>query len=345
MHLSCVQLIIIIFTMQEINLAGVDLNLLVLFDALMAERNVTRAASRVGLTQPAASHALARLRDLFGDALFVRTPKGMAPTALAVEAAGPIRSALDQIREVLASEQAFDPARSDRIFTVGLSDYAAFLILPGLLERIQGSAPNVRLVVRNTNHVSGLSMIDSGDVELIIGNFPDPPLHMSEDFLYMEAFVCAGRRDHPDIADKLDIDAYLGLRHLHVSLKGEPQGYIDDILRSRGMHRNVAVTVGHFLIAPFLLASTDAIATEPRRILEPLAEMLNLKIVSPPLDIPPFKVTQIWHKRCDSDPGHNWLRNRVRDICAAFNEKTGQGPKAASAGVRSVPKPTQRNSG
>ena len=305
--------------MQEINLAGVDLNLLVLFDALMAERNVTRAASRVGLTQPAASHALTRLRGLFKDPLFVRTPKGMVPTTLAVKAAGPIRSALDQIRDVLTSEQAFDAAQSDRIFMIGLSDYAAFLLLPGLLERIESHAPNVRLVVRNTNHTSGLSMIDAGDVELIVGNFPDPPQHMSEDFLYLEEFVCAGRRDHPDLNDNLDIETYLGLRHLHVSLKGEPQGYLDDIIRSRGFHRNVVVTVGHFLVAPFLLASTDAIATEPRRILEPLGMQLNLKLMRPPIDIPPFKVTQIWHKRYDTDQGHKWLRNLAQEVCVAWN--------------------------
>ncbi len=308
--------------MQNINLAGVDLNLLVLFDVLMAERNVTRAAGRVGLTQPAASHALARLRDLFKDPLFVRTPKGMAPTALAIEAAGPIRAALDQIRDVLSSEQVFDAAQSDRVFTIGFSDYAAFLILPGLLENIERRASNIRLVVRNTNHVSGLSMIDAGEAELIVGNFPDPSQHMSEDFLCMEEFVCAGRRDHPDLIDHLDIETYLGLRHLHVSLKGEPHGYLDDFIRSRGLHRNVVVTVGHFLVAPFLLASTDAIATEPRRILEPLGKLLNLKLTRPPIDFPPFKVTQIWHKRYDTDQGHQWLRNLTRDICAALNTQT-----------------------
>ena len=162
-------------------------------------------------------------------------------------------------------------------------------------------------------------MIDAGDAELVIGNFPDPPQHMSEDFLCVEEFLCAGRRDHPDFTDKLDIETYLGLRHLHVSLKGEPQGYIDDIIRSRGFHRNVVVTVGHFLIAPFLLASTDAIATEPRRILEPLGKLLNLKLIRPPFDIPPFKVTQIWHKRFDADLGHKWLRNLAQEICAALN--------------------------
>jgi DNA-binding transcriptional LysR family regulator len=307
--------------MQAINLAGVDLNLLVLFDTLMAERDVTRTAARVGLTQPAASHALARLRDLFDDPLFVRTPRGMAPTAFALEIAGPIGSALDKIKDVLASQRSFDPARSDRVFTIGLSDYAAFILLPGLLKRIERRAPKVRLVIRHTSHVLGLSMIEAGEVELIAGNFPVPPGHLSEDLLYLEEFVCACRRGHPMFAGNLDVETYLRLRHLHVSLKGEPQGYVDDIIRAHGFHRDVVVTVGHFLIAPFILSSTDAIATEPRRIMAPLAKLLDLKLVRPPIDIPPFKVTQIWHKRCDTDLGHNWLRNLIRETGSALNRR------------------------
>jgi DNA-binding transcriptional LysR family regulator len=176
-----------------------------------------------------------------------------------------------------------------------------------------------RLVVRNTSHVLGLPMIDAGEVELIAGNFPNPPQHMSEDLLCMEEFVCAGRQDHPRLTDDLDIETYLRLRHLHVSLKGEPQGYADDIIRAQGLHRDVVVTVGHFLIAPFMLSSTDAIATEPQRIMEPLAKLLNLKLVRPPIDIQPFRVTQIWHKRCDTDQGHTWLRDLTREISAAIN--------------------------
>ena len=306
--------------MHEINLAGVDLNLLVLFDALMAEGNVTRAAARVGLTQPAASHALKRLRALFKDPLFVRTPKGMAPTPLADQVADPIRSVLDQVRSVLTPVKVFDPTQTDRVFTIGLSDYAAFIILPSLLERLERRAPKVRLVVRTTSHISGLAMIEAGDVELIAGNFPHPPPHMSEDLLCLEDFVCAGRWDHPVLAESLDVETYLNLRHLHVSLKGEPQGYIDDIIRSRGFQRNVVVTVGHFLVAPFLLASTDAVATEPRRILAPLGRLLNLKLVDPPIDIPPFQVTQIWHRRFDTDTGHQWLRDLIQAICGGLNE-------------------------
>lgn len=305
--------------MQTINLAGIDLNLLVIFDALMAERNVTRAALRVGLTQPATSHALTRLRGLFNDQLFVRTPKGMVPTTLAEEIAGVIRSALDQVESVLTAERPFEPSQSNRVFTIGLSDYAAFLLLPGLLERIEGRAPNVRLVVRSTSHVLGLAMIEANEVELIAGNFPEPPAHMSEELLCLEEFVCAGRGDHPYLNDNLSVEAYLALRHLHVSLKGEPQGYLDDIIRSRGLRRQVVVTVGHFLLAPFLLSSTDAVATEPRRIMEPLGKLLNLKLIPPPVDIPPFEVTQVWHKRHDPDRGHTWLRDLIREVSANLN--------------------------
>ncbi len=304
--------------MQKINLAGVDLNLLVVFDALMAERNVTRAASRVGLTQPAASHALARLRALFKDKLFIRTPKGMTPTPLAVEVSGSIRSVLAQVETVLTPGREFDPAESDRTFTIGLSDYAAFVLLPGLIERFEDRAPNVRLIVRNTSHALGLSMIESGEIELIVGNFPEPPRHMSEDLLFQEEFATAAREDHPDLDDGFDVDTYLRLRHLHVSLKGEPQGYLDNIIRSQGLQRNIVVTVGHFLIAPFMVQTTDLIATEPMRILEPVAKLLNIKILKPPIDIPPFNVTQIWHNRHDADQGHAWLRSMVQETSLAL---------------------------
>lgn len=299
--------------MHQINLAGVDLNLLVVFDALMAERNVTRAASRVALTQPAASHALARLRALFKDPLFIRTPQGMAPTALALEIAGAVRAVLDQVETVLTAHRGFAPAASDRVFTIGLSDYAAFVLLPGLIERIEREAPQVRLIVRNTSHGLGLSMIEAGEVELIAGNFPDTPRHMTAELLFREDFVCAVRRDHPVVGDTLDAATYFRLRHLHVSSRGEPHGYLDQLFQSRGLRRDVGVTVGHFLIAPFMLPVTDAIATEPRRILEPLAQRLPLRLLAPPMEIPPFEVTQIWHDRYEADPGHAWLRARVRE--------------------------------
>lgn len=303
--------------MQKINLASVDLNLLVVLDALLAERNVTRAASRIGLTQPATSHALSRLRALFGDQLFVRTPKGMEPTSLALEVADVVHAVLSQVETVLSPQRIFEPASSDRTFTIGLSDYAAFAFLPALAAQIESHAPGVRLVVVNTSHALGLQMIEAGDVELIAGHFPAPPRHMAEDLLFLDDFVTAARKGHPALDGSLDTETYLQLRHLHVSLKGEPQGYLDEVIRSRGLHRNIAVTVGHFLMAPFLLQTTDAVATEPRRIMAPFADLLGLQLVRPPVDIPPFRVTQVWHRRYEADPGHSWLRSIVREVNSA----------------------------
>lgn len=300
--------------MNIINIAGLDLNLLVVFDALMAEGHATRAAERIGLTQPAVSHALNRLRALFGDPLFVRAPRGMVPTPAALEAAPAIRSILEQVEAVVRGGRIFDPGESTRQFVLGLSDYAAFVLLPRLAARIERDAPNASLVIRNTSHSVGLPMLEEGSVELIAGNFPAPPSHMREELLYEEDFVCAGRGNHPALINSLDLDRYLSLRHLQVSTRGNPRGYVDAVLAERGLKREVALTIGHFLIAPFLVGSSDLVATEPRRLFGPLASQLLLRLCPPPIDIAPFRVVQAWHARHDSDPGHQWLRRVVREI-------------------------------
>jgi DNA-binding transcriptional LysR family regulator len=232
--------------MKKVHIASVDLNLLVVFDALVAEGHATRAAERIGLTQPAVSHSLNRLRALFGDPLFVRSPRGMLPTPLAKDIAPGVRSILEQVEGVLLGGRAFDPTESTRQFVVGLSDYAAFVLLPRLTARLGREAPGVSLVVRNTSRSVGLPMLDDGAVELIAGNFPEPPTHMREELLYEEDFICAGRSDHPDLGERLDLDHYLSLRHLQVSMKGNPSGYVDAVLTGKGLKRNVVVTVGHF---------------------------------------------------------------------------------------------------
>ncbi len=300
--------------MKTVHLASIDLNLLVVFDALVAEGHVTRAAERIGLTQPAVSHALNRLRALFGDPLFVRSPRGMMATPLAQDIAPSVRSILEQVEGVLLGGRTFDPASSTRQFTLGLSDYAAFVLLPRLTARLDREAPGVSLVVRNTSRSVGLPMLEDGGAELIAGNFPDPPTHMREDLLYEEDFICAGRGDHSGLDGTIDLDRYLSLRHLQVSMKGNPKGYVDAVLAERGLKRNVAVTVGHFLMAPMLVDASDLVATEPRRLFAPLAGRLPLKLFPPPIDIPPFRVVQTWHARHDADPGHQWLRRVLREV-------------------------------
>ena len=303
--------------MNSVHLSRVDLNLLVIFDAMIAEGHATRAAERIGLTQPAVSHALNRLRALFGDPLFVRSPRGMTPTPTAVELAPAIRSILDQVEGVLRGGQMFDPSASSRQFVLGLSDYAAIVLLPGLTGRIEREAPGISLVVRNTSRGAGLAMLEDGSVELVAGNFPEPLFHLREELLYEEQFICAVRRDHPAPAASFDLDRYLSLRHLHVSTKGEPRGEVDAVLRARGMARNVTVTVGHFVLAPLLVSTSDLIITEPRRLFASLADRLSLQLLPPPIDVPTFRVVQSWHARHDVDAGHRWLRQIIKEIAQA----------------------------
>jgi DNA-binding transcriptional LysR family regulator len=297
--------------MQRINLRAVDLNLLVVFDAVMAERSVTRASERLHLTQPAVSHALARLRALFKDPLFVRTPAGLEPTTLASGLAVRIATVLSEIGAILSGDEGFDPATSDRQFTIGMSDYAAFVFLPDLYKRIRAQAPTVRLVVRHTSHVRGLAMLTNDEVELVVGNFPKPPARVSHELLLKEGFLCAARGDHPAFVGKLTLRTYLGLDHLHVSLSGEPAGYIDEVLRRKKHRRTIALTVGHFLVAPSIVAATDLIATEPARVLRPAARQLGLAILPPPMALPDFDVVQMWPRRLTMDEGHAWLRRQI----------------------------------
>lgn len=309
-----IQCIYIISFMNQAHLRAIDLNLLLIFEALIEEGQVTRAAERVRLTQPAVSHALNRLRALFGDPLFVRTPDGMTPTPVAQQAAPAIRSILGQVEALLSGDGPFDPGTSTRQFVLGLSDYAAAVLLPSLIRRLEREAPAVSLVVRHANHSVGLAMLEDRTAELVAGNFPDPPAHLREELLYEEDFVCAGRSGHPALARPLDLERYLSLRHLQVSTKGDPHGYVDDILRAGGAKRKVAVTVGHFLMAPLLADTSDLVATEPRRLFGPLADQLGLRLTPPPFDIPPFRVVQAWHARLDADPGHRWLRRVITEI-------------------------------
>ena len=297
--------------MNTIHISGMDLNLLLVFDTLMTERNATRAAERLGLTQPAVSHALGRLRALLDDPLFVRTPGGMTPTPAAEALALDIRPALRRIESALGNHEEFFPATSSRQFVIGLSDYASVVLLPSLLEALKKEAPSVSLIVKSTGHEKGLRQLEEGEVALLVGNFPPPPPHMEEQLLYRDGFVCAARVNHPAFRKTLTLKRYVSMEHVQVSTRGEPHGAVDAVLDASGVARKVVITVGHFLIAPLLLQSTDLLATEPCRLLTPLAKQFNLALKTPPFSIPPFNVTQIWHSRHTADAAHVWLRKMI----------------------------------
>ncbi len=297
--------------MNIMHISGIDLNLLSVFDAIMRERSITRAAAQLGLTQPAVSHALGRLRRIVGDRLFVRSPQGMIPTPVAEALDTDIGPALRQIGLALEHRDAFNPATTTRRFTVGMSDYASIVFLPKLTAAVRKAAPKAVLTVRSTSHSEGIPLLESGGADVIVGNFPTPPPHMAEELLFMEDFVCAGGAALPALRRPLTIKSYLAQDHLQVSTRGESHGYVDDVLDGLGLERNVKVTVGHFLVAPFLVENSTLLATEPRRLFAPLAKRLSLKLRPPPFVIPSFRVVQTWHERHTSDPAHVWLRKMI----------------------------------
>lgn len=297
--------------MSEMNLAAIDLNLLVVFEALLAERSAVGAGRRLGLSQPAVSHALGRLRLLLGDPLFVRAARGMTPTPRALELAPALAEVLAATRRLLAPRHGFQPALSQRTFVIGMPDYAAFLLLPGLLARVRQAAPGVTLLVRHASRATAFDLLEQGRIDMVAGNLADAKPPLAAETLFADELVCALRRDHPVLAGLWSLDAWLALDHLNVSLAGETEGYVDEVLDRHGRRRRVVATIGHFLLAPHLVAASDLVATEPRRVLAPLAERLGLALRPVPFTLAGFSVSLAWHTRVRGDDGYGWLRAQL----------------------------------
>ncbi len=305
--------------MHRANLDGVDLNLLRVLDALLTERHVTRASKRLGLSQPATSHALARLRALLGDPLFVRTPRGLAPTARASQLAGPLRAALAALEQAVAGGGSFDPATARRTFTLATADYGAFVIVPRLVERVQREAPGVDLWVRALRD-DPFEQLALGDVDVVVGPLmavaPRASIHARP--LYEERFVCMVRKDHPRVKRSLDLDTWAALPHAFVAPRGTPGGVVDEALASAGRSRRVVLAVPHFLVAPHVVAGSDLVLTIGARVAAPFVEMLPVKVFPPPVALPGFKVSLAWHERAHHDAAQRWLRAMIVEM---FREK------------------------
>jgi DNA-binding transcriptional LysR family regulator len=303
---------------QHINLAGIDLNLLVVFDALMTEQNVTRAGERIGLSQPATSNALARLRSLTADDLFVRTASGLRPTPKAIALAEQLRPALQNIQSALLEEPVFDPATSDRVFAIGMSDYVEFTLLPRLMEEVQAIAPGVGLQIRSGDRQKLLDLLDRGEIDLVCGFFPEKSRGHQKQLLFQETYACVCRQDHPLIGDSLSLETYVTLPHLLVSLKEDRVGRVDHLLAEQNLKRHIALSLPHFLTAPFVIAQTNLIATLAKRIALAFAQNQNLKLLPLPLAMEGFSVYMRWHNSTDSSPACKWLRTVISEICGGI---------------------------
>ena len=288
----------------------VDLNLFVMFDVIYTERNLTRAAQVLNLTQPAVSNALNRLRAVFDDELFVRNPRGMEPTPVADNIIGQVREALTLFNLSLNEGARFDPRRTEKTFRFSMNDLSEFLILPPLLETLRHQAPQVHAHSYYVSRDDLTRELASGQLDLAI----DVPLvsnpNLCHRALSSESYVCVVRPGHPQVGSTLSVEAYLALDHLHVSSRRSGAGHVDVALDKLGYTRNIAVRVQHYMVAPGIIRHTDLAWTVPRA----LAHHLHLKTLELPFALSTLDWHMYWHKSADNDQANSWMRALLLDV-------------------------------
>lgn len=289
------------------DLRHVDLNLLVALDALLEQQSVTSAAARVGLSPPAMSHALSRLRDLLGDPLLVRAGRSMVLTPGAGALKGRVRALVEELREVLAPVGVRDLRELERTFVVHASDYA-LLVLGALVDgRARVEAPGVCLqFLPNTDRDAELLRL--GEIDLALGVYPSLPPEIHTQKLFSERLVCVVRTAHPTVRRRLTRERFLELEHIQVAPRGRQGGVVDETLARSGARRRVTRMVPFFLSALHLVAETDCLLTVPERVARATAPRFGLRVLELPLDVAPYVFQQIWHPRNHADASHRWLR-------------------------------------
>jgi len=310
---ALVQSMVVMKNMHDVHISAIDLNLLVALDALLVERSVTRAARRVGLTQPAMSHALGRLRALLDDAILVRSKSGMLPTARARALEEPIRRALREIEEALRAGPVFDPRTAERTFAIATSDYGELVVLPPLLERLAREAPRIDLRIHAVPEDWATALEENVYDLVVIPNAGDTPAGIVRQKLFDETFVCVLRKGHPALR-RFDLDTFVALPHVLIAPRGRLGGMVDEALAARGLGRRIALTVPHFLVAPLVIASSDLVLTLAERVARTFASMAPLDVRAPPIAVRGFAMYQAWHERRRGDPAHAWLRNLVAEV-------------------------------
>ncbi len=302
--------------MHQVDLSAVDLNLLKLFEALVRERSVTLAGLRLGLSQPAASRALGRLRRMLGDRLVVRGKLGLELTPRGETLAGPVTRLLDDVRGIV-SPAVFDPASARGRITIAAHDHLSLTVLAGLIARFERHAPALSLHVAPPAG-DNVRLVEQGAADLALGIFEALPGSLHRRGLYTDSLVCVVRSDHPAVADGLGLARYASLRHITVTISGLGENPVDLALSTLGLTRHVALRVPHFLAAAMLVADSDMILTLPGRLARLLAKRLPLALLDLPLQLAPLSPAMIWHERFHGDPAHAWVRQQIVDVVAPF---------------------------
>lgn len=293
------------------NLSRIDLNLLVTLEALLTERNVTRAARRLHLSQPSVSVRLRKLREIFGDPLLSPAPGGMSPTTRAQGLLPVLRATLADLRRLLQRAGSFDPSTAQTTWQIAAADYGEYAILIPLLAHLRRSAPEMRVAVRETGHARMFRQLETGAIDLALMAMETVPGHLRHSVLYTEHYVLIARKRHPALRQRLTVKTLSHLEYIIMSPEGGGfRGVTDVALESLGLKRRVMLSTQHFLFIPEVVAHSDLVALVPSRLVRDRSDRLH--ITTPPLSIPSFEMAMIWHERSQIDPAHAWLRQRIQ---------------------------------
>jgi len=299
-----------------------DLNLLPIFVALMEERSVTRAAERMGMTQPALSNALSRLRLMLQDQLFVRERYGIQPTPIALELSPLIAEALAQLDDAVLGQQAFDPAQAERLFTIAPNGYVEFVLVPAIVARLEKVAPGIKLRLTPFGNDLVETGVVSGTTALVLGRIVDPPDNLVVQHLMDEGLACAVRTDHPGVGDVMTREQFETMKHVNIVPPGRMRAGLFQALAQQQLKRDVAISVTNFFAVAEMVAVTDYCATLPSLICRRLMHDPRLKILPAPVDLGSFPVEMAWHVRYRHDPAHRWLRALIGAVITDLTGKT-----------------------
>ena len=294
------------------NIRNFDLNLLVVFKTLYEERNVTKASKKIGITQPAMSNALNRLRYLVKDELFIRGPKGMRPTPRAVELSIPVKAALGNLENALSSIN-FDPETTNKLYRISISDDIAPLIIPNLINFIQRKSPNSNLRIRSEQGSEALKLLDNNDIDFAIGRFEVIPSRFSSLELFTEKYVCMmNRKNLLGKEKKLSIGQYLSSKHLRVAPSGAPVAPIDRSLSQLNLERKIYVRIDLITMAPLILNNSDLILTLPSKTAQRIANYYNFVISELPIELEKRQTKLLWHSELTNHPSFDWIKKQIR---------------------------------
>lgn len=309
-------------------LSDIDLNQLVLFQQLIVERRVSKVAENLGISQPAVSNTLAKLRRQFGDELFVRTPQGMLPTPFAEQLAEPIGYALGMIHSGLNQHSLFDPASVKRAVTIAMTDIGEIVFLPALVERLRQEAPGVSLRTVRTTSTNLREEMEAGKVDLAIGPLPQLKAGFFQRRLFKQRYVCLFRKGHPLDRRRVSLADFRAAEHLVILSAGTGHDKVDELIRRASVDRITRLTVPHFVSVGHILRRTDMLATVTERLAESLAGPFDLVSRPHPVDLPAVAINVFWHAKVHRSPAHQWLRGVIFDL---FGEDKGESSLAMKA--------------